>query len=187
VASASDFVKITNRCKHRITIYTRFPRPKKPGSKTRRPLESRIQLDAGETTARAIAYSALVGAKNWDALKDRGCIQLEVVPWTSQFTRVTAVHAKVTFDVKIPGGAPKRVELAAGETSRTVPLGNVVQRQKLQDLARKRLVKLERSYIGPRFAAAPAVGSLGYDDVYVCDRCGGPIVFRYFPPVPIHV
>jgi len=187
VASASDFVRITNNCKHRVTIYTRFPRPKKPDSKTRRSLESRIELEPGETTARAIAYSMLVGAKNWDALRERDCIKFQVVAWTSAFARVTAVRTKVVFDVKVPRATPKHVELAIGETSRTVPLGNVVQRRKLRDLARKRVVKLEHSYIGPRFAAAPAVGSLGGDDVYICNECGGPIVFRYFPPVPIHV
>jgi hypothetical protein len=187
VVSASDFVRITNTCNRRITIYTRFPRPMKPSSRGRRTIESRINLNPRETTARPIAYAALVGARNWDALRERGCIRLEVVPWTSQFARVTAVRSAVTFDVKVPRAAPKRVHVTPGETSRTVPLANVIQRRKLQDLAKKGLVKLDRSPIGPRFAAVPAVGSLGYDDVYICDECGGPIVFRYYPPIPIHV
>jgi hypothetical protein len=188
VPIASDFVKIMNACKHRITVWTRFQRPKKLGSgRARRPLESHIHLDPGETTTRPIAYGALVGAKNWDVLKERKCVQFEVIPWTSQFARIAAVRTSVLFDVKVPRAVPKHIHLVPGETSRTVPLANVIQRRKIQNLAKKGLVRLERSDIGPRLAAAPAVGSLGYDDVYICDECGGPIVFRYSPPIPIHI
>src|ERR1043166_550613 len=130
-------------------------------------------LPAGKTSALAIALTALIGAKNWDALNARGCIGLEYGPWTPPFARVIAGAEAVAFDVSVPGGKSRRVKLAPGQTSRTVPLLAIPERRKLESLARRKRVTLERSYFGPKFSPG-AVGSLGGEDVYICRECGGP-------------
>jgi hypothetical protein len=186
VVATVKFVRVTNKCDRPITIHTRFPRPKKPGFGNPKPLESEITLAPGETSRRAIALTALIGARNWDALKARGCIGLEFVAWTPPFVRVTAGVDSVAFDVPIPGRKPGRVKLDPGQTSRTVPLLAIPQRRKLESLAKRKRITIDRSYIGPKFSPR-AVGSLGTDDVYICNHCGGPIVFRFYPPVPIHI
>jgi hypothetical protein len=186
VVATVKFVRVTNKCNRPITIHTRFPRPKKQGSGNPKPLESHITLAPGETSRRTIALTALIGARNWEALKARGCIGLEFVPWAPPFARITARADPVAFDVPIPRGKPRRVELAPGQTSRTVPLLAIPQRRRLESLAKRKRITLERSYIGPKFSPG-AVGSLGTDDVYICNHCGGPIVFRYYPPRPIHI
>lgn len=187
MAATIKFVKVTNKCDRPITIHTRFPRPKKPGSsKDPKPVESEIRLAPGQTCPRIIPHTALIGARNWDILNARGCIGLEFVPWTSPYARVTARSAPVVFDVRRPKGKPRRIELGPGQTSRAVPLSAILQGRRLVSLAKRRRIILERSYIGPTYSPA-AAGSLGTDDVYICNECGGPIVFRYHPPVPIHI
>jgi len=187
VAVTVKFVKVTNKCDRPITVHTRFPRPKKPGSsRDPKPVLSQFTLAPGETSPRAIALTALIGARNWDTLNARGCIGLEFAPWTAPFARVTARADPIAFDVRLPKGKPRRIELAPGQTSRTVPLSAIPQRRRLESLAKRRRIVLERSHIGPTYSAV-AAGSLGSDDVYICNECGGPIVFRYHPPVPIHI
>jgi hypothetical protein len=187
VAVTVKFVKVTNKCDRPITVHTRFPRPKKSGSsKDPKPVESQIKLAPGQTSARAIALTALIGARNWDTLNARGCIGLEFVPWTPAFATVTARAEPSTFDVQVPGAKPRRVKLSPGQKSRTVPLLAIPQRHRLESLAKRKRITLDRSYIGPSYTSG-AAGSLGSDDVYICNECGGPIVFRYHPPVPIHI
>lgn len=187
MAAQVKFVRVTNTCDRPITVYTRYPKPKKKGSKGSTVHQSSIRLAPGETTSRAIAYSALVGARNWDTLNDRGCISLEFVKWTPPFATVTAQRESVSFDIRVSPKKTRKVTVAEGETSRTIRLSQVVQRKKLQSLAKKRRVKISRTLIGPRYGPARSVGSWGYENVYICDKCGRPIVFRYHPPVPIHI
>jgi len=187
------FVTIKNICKRSITIYLRFLRPKKKD----KPPPPPITLAPGEKS-HALPYPFLVGGKNWDALNRAGCISLETVAWRPQFVRVTPVQRvergkPITLDVVPPPrkGKPKKsrpIVLRGKRQSRAVHLRSIVQRRKLKSLARKKKVALEPvSYLGPPIGKYPSVGSFGYDDVYVCWDCGGPIVFRGSPPVPIHV
>ena len=184
MAKDPRFVSVTNKCGRRITIHARFPRPKKPGRSAARPLDSPITLAPGETS-RVIALNALIGARNWTAVRE--CIDLKDTPWTPTFANVTAKSDSVAFDVRVPGKKrASRVKLAPGQASRTVPVSAIPQRRRLEALARRKSLMLVRSYIGPKYSPG-AAGSLGSDDVYICDKCGGPIVFRYYPPRPIHI
>lgn len=63
---------------------------------------------------------------------------------------------------------------------------------RVDSLGGKQVKQLERakgvSLRPVAFVRLPSRTSYGYDEgVYICDECGGPIVFRGSPPVPIHV
>jgi hypothetical protein len=154
-------------------------------------LETRFDLASGHNS-RPVPYSSLVGAKNWDKLNESGCLSLKNVPWTPTFVSVEnkgeSVLRLMLQLTKKKRRLTKIVRLKQGEISGPLHIGSVVERRQLKLLARrKRVVIRPLAYIGPRAGDARAAGSYGYEDVYICYECGGPIVFRGSPPVPIHV
>lgn len=181
------FVEVTNKCRQRITVYVRFPRPKKPTKHS----ETRFDLDPGHTS-RVVPYASLVGAKHWDELNRRGCLSLKTVPYTPSFVSIenkqdSPLHLNLLVTKKKRRIA-RAIRLKPGEISKPLHIGSIVEKRQLKSLAKKKRVAIRPlAYIGPRVGDMPAVGSYGYEDVYVCWECGGPIVFRGNPPVPIHV
>lgn len=183
------YVCVRNISVKPVTLHPRFPQPKK---KLKPP--SPITL-APDQTSRPMLYDSLVGTKNWSSLVTGEQIGVKDVPWVATFAKIWNISTEpVTFDVELPQKPRdrrkelKRVTLTASETSPPLHLGSITQRRKLKSMAKKKIVSIEPvPYIGPRIADYPSVGSFGYDDVYICYECGGPIVFRYNPPVPIHI
>jgi len=186
---ANRFVEVLNNCKESIRIYLRFPRPKKPKEHS----QTSFSLSPGHSS-RPVPYPSLVGARNWDRLSERSCIKFKDVPWTPTFASVQNTGREpLNIVLRLPARkrrAPKTkiVKVLAGKTSPPLHLPSLLQKRRLKSLARRKAAKvLPLVYIGPRVGDPPAVGSLGYEDVYVCYECGKPIVFRGSPPVPIHV
>jgi hypothetical protein len=181
------FVQVINRCRESITVFLRFPRPKKP-----KQFEStRFVLPPGHTS-RPIPYPALVDGKNWEELNKRECVELKEVPWTPPFAAIEN-KSNLVLDLKLGLTKKKQklttvIKLEAGKTSVPIHLGSVLQKRRLKTLEkRKRVIINPHPYIGPPVGDPPAVASYGYEDVYICYDCGGPIVFRYRPPIPIHI
>jgi hypothetical protein len=189
MAPSLKYVTVTNVSDERIVLYPRFLRPKKPG-----PPRSPIPLDPNQTS-RPLPYHSLEGGKNWDSLAARGCIRLKEVPYIAVFGTIQNRTAQpISVNLELPrraGVGPsqtRRISLKPLEISRSLHLRSILQWRKLKSLAKKRAVSIEPiPYIGPRVADLPSVGSYGDDDVYICWDCGGPIVFRYDPPRPIHI
>ncbi len=186
---AIRFIEIVNNCKETIRVYLRFPRPKKP----RELSQTSFSLSPGHSS-RPVPYPSLVGARDWDRLHERSCIKFNDVPWTPSFALVqNKSREPLNIVLRLPPKkrrAPKTriIRVPAGKTSPPLHLPSLLQKRQLKSLARRKAAKiLPLAYIGPRVGDPPAVGSFGYEDVYVCYDCGKPIVFRGSPPVPIHV
>ncbi|MBI2682341.1 MAG: hypothetical protein HYX26_03850 [Acidobacteriales bacterium] len=77
----------------------------------------------------------------------------------------------------------KRIGLEPHQT-RAFTESALKRQPEILDLAKRNVIKMSPIV----FALPPAPSSYGYDEgFYVCDECGGPIIFRYSPPRPIHV
>ncbi|MFQ5903711.1 MAG: hypothetical protein ACE5JO_08475, partial [Candidatus Binatia bacterium] len=99
-------------------------------------------------------------------------------------TGVAPLQLKVELRKKKARRA-KVVTVRPGQVSKPIHIASVVQKRRLKSLARRKTVRITPlAYIGPRVGDRPAAGSYGYEDVYICYDCGGPIVFRGSPPVP---
>lgn len=183
------YVSVRNVSNKPVTLHPRFPQPKK---KLKSPTPITL---APDQTSRPMLYDSLVGTKNWNSFVTGKQIAVKDVPWVATFAKIENTFSEpVSFDLELPKKPRerrkevRRVTLTPSETSPPLHLGSITQRRKLKSLAKRKIVSIEPvPYIGPRIADYPSVGSFGYDDVYICYDCGGPIVFRYSPPVPIHV
>ncbi len=184
---STRFVEVTNKCDQKITVYLRFPRPKKPT----RHSETRFDLAPGHTS-RPVPYASLVGAKHWNELNERGCLSLKKVPYTPTFASIqNQEDSYLRLNLRLTRKKrqlTKVIRLKPGEISGPLHIGSVIEKRRLKSLSRKKRVTIRPlAYIGPRAGDVRAAGSYGYEDVYICYDCGGPIVFRGNPPVPIHV
>lgn len=193
------FVRITNKCSTAIRIYFTFLKPKKG----RQPQLTPFDLNPGDTS-RPVPYMRLVGAKDWDDLCEKGCILLKDVIWTPPFAFIENKQTE-PLELALPlppkrkqkEGELKQILVPPSEQSGALYIPRLIQRARLKVLAKRKEVSIVPvPHIGPRIGEPPAVrsygykvavGSYGYDDVFVCWDCGGPIIFRYNPPVPIHV
>ena len=177
------YVRITNLGTGTIHIHLQPPGEAHKGKET----PSAIVLRPGETST-AILWTALRASPDWPALRESKRLRLQRVRNVPAFRRL-----KARTDVPVP--VRLRVRTASGQRrSKTIRVSRrhprAVQESAIDDIkALFELVTQGKITAGPfTFNVVPARGSYGYeDDVYICDVCGGTIVFRYRPPHPVHV
>ena len=185
------YVKVTNHCEETVEVYIRRPRAKKQTSAMKaRP--SKYTLRPDDDTP-PLPEHMLIGAKGWEALKNRECVEIAEVPHELRFVHVVNTsEQRVSIDLAPATKARTRekttVTVSPDKKSRLIDLKSVAQRRKLDHLVRDKKVMVEPNYeIGPTTGRKGAVASYVGESVYICYECGGPIVFRGSPPTPIHI
>ena len=185
--SQQEYVQITNNCRDTIIVYIRYPRPKKSAKGPK----SVILTPQQKTHPLPIHF--LVGARGWDKLKNRDCVNIESITDEPRFVQLLNRSTEVlSFDIrlalKVAKKAKTTIELKPGKRSRRVEMKSVSQRRRLDHLVKKKQVDVLPVYdIGPSTGRGRAVASYADEDVYTCYKCGGPIVFRGSPPTPVHI
>jgi hypothetical protein len=175
------WVKVTNGCSDVITVYLRYPRPKKRFSKRR----GHFKLRPAEES-NPLPYPYLIGAKDWDALRRRRCVTVEEVSYRPEYVELLNL-SPTPITVAIKTKKQRALLLEPDKPSRRVARKALAKPATLQKLVRARQIALIPVWeIGPA-TSERSVGSYEDDRVYTCDECGGPIVFRGSPPVPIHI
>lgn len=185
--SQQEYVQITNNCKETIKVYLRYRRPKKSAKRPK----SFILTPRQKTHPVPIHF--LVGARGWNELKNRDCVNIESIAYEPHFVQLLNLSREVlSFEIKLVSKVAKKVKttikLEPGKRSRTVEASSVSQRRRLNNLVKKKQVDILPIYdIGPSTGRGRAVASYADEDVYTCFKCGGPIVFRGSPPTPVHI
>ena len=65
---------------------------------------------------------------------------------------------------------------------------SISQPRRIESLVKKKVVGILPVYdIGPSTGRGKSIASYVDEDVYICYKCGGPIVFRVSPPTPVHI
>jgi hypothetical protein len=134
-----------------------------------------------------------VGARGWENLKNLSCVRIKKVPFQPRFVFVfNKTQEVLSLNIRPPVEKIKvkisTLSIKPNEKSRAVDVQSLSQKKRLNDLIKKNKVSLfPVEDIGPQKETTNAIGSYGAEDVYSCQRCGGPIVFRYHPPIPIHI
>jgi hypothetical protein len=135
-----------------------------------------------------VLLSAIVGCNGWAAVKD--CIHIEDAKDVPDFVRlITPSKKAIEIAVRTKAekrGRPRRhkIRISARSKPRAIRADIIVDKKEIRKLEMRKLLKLVPFV--PIYP--PSTGSYGYDDdFYICDDCGHPIVFRGFPPTPIHV
>jgi len=190
VVAEPRYVRIVNNCDETVTVHRRFPRPKKslPAPRRITPLKLKPQHASS-----ALPYHELVGADGWSTLIKRPCIEVMDVEYEPRFVELLNTS-----------GAPLQVELQpahreAAQGPVTVLIGpkdepriidaeafaNPDELRRLVEDAKVRIKPVVA--IGPPTGLGRSVASFGSESVYVCNECGGPIVFRGSPPHPVHI
>lgn len=184
----SHFVNVINNCSKTITVQIRVPRPKKgPPPPIPKSIKVRPNHESGP-----LPYAHVVGTQSWDALHDLGCVEFVRTRSLARFYSIENVSDQ-PIKLKVSPKAPpekKRVATIAikpGRKSRPLDIKSI-SRARVDSLLDRKAIRLNPvKYIGPRVGPEPAVGSYFGENVYVCYKCGRPIVFRGYPPRPIHI
>ena len=183
-------VRVINNCTEAITFFFRHRRPMKGRAPTL--LISPVTLQPAEESV-PLPYHALVGARGWAELSRRECVQLVTVDFVPRFVTLTnltpdTVVAEVRPVVAHPRREVRPLELRPRKESRIVDLASISRRGKIGQYLRDGNLKTSLvEAIGPSTGARGAVASFSGESVYICYECGGPIIFRGSPPVPIHI
>jgi hypothetical protein len=186
--SEPEYVKVTNNCPEKITVYLRYPRPRKGSLKG----PGWFTLISSQSS-HPLPLHFLVGAKGWESLKNRACVHIESVSFEPRFVRIAnlsgaTIELAVVPTAKVAKKRKTTLTIRPGRESRTVDIQSVTQRQRLNNFVKRGQVTVAPVYdIGPSTGRSHAVGSYAAEDVYICYKCGGPIVFRGFPPTPVHI
>jgi hypothetical protein len=180
------FVQIKNISEEPITLYPRFERPKKEAQ----PRWDPVRLKPRQVCD-AMPEGAIAGSRGWHDLVARGSVEVTVVSSPARFVAVEPVGpetVRLPLMVRPPNQKlHKHVFAFAPGRRRTVHLTSIKDSAALRRLVKQRKIRLERApYIAPSRHAG-SYGSFGDEQVYVCWKCGGAIVFRGSPPTPIHV
>ncbi len=187
------YVRITNNCTETIKVYLRYVMHTKPSLRRRR--KRFIALKPRETSY-PVAKTNLVGGKNWEEISSRPCVLIETVEHEHRFFVVKntgrspiAIPIKISVPQELAEKYPKQertIVIRPGAFSRSIDKKALKFPGQLQELVKARLALVKAVDIGPSKKTG-AVGSLDGEDVYICYQCGGPIIFRYNPPRPVHV
>lgn len=184
------YVKVTNHCTETINIFFRFLRE----TKVKKPKKVSIRLFPGETSD-AIPYPRLVGAKGWQAIEERQCVEITTVDYEPQFILIrneTDKQIELPISVKDPKRPRRKVgtfNIAPQTSPKPLYKKSLLKRSELNKLIDNKSITIKPFIdIGPKTSKNPeVVGSYYGEDVYICYKCGRPIVFRGYPPTPIHV
>ena len=185
------YVKVANHCVETILVYLRHRRPKKESSLARGRRTHYSLCPERETPP--LAYHLLVGAKGWESLSSKKCIEIYDVPHEPRFAQIQNISGEsITIELAPAKEAGRRaratVTVQPDESSKAVDLGSVTERSKLSRLAEDKKISINPILeIGPPTGRKGAVASYVGESVYVCYKCGGPIIFRFSPAVPIHL
>jgi hypothetical protein len=186
--SQQEALEITNNCNDTITVFFRYPRPKK---QIERP--NSVILHPGQKT-HPIPVHLLVGSRGWEKLKSRECVKIESVAYEARYVRLLNRTKEVvlSFNIRLAAKLAKKakttIELKPGQRSRSVQVSSISQRRRLDNLVKEKQVEILPVYdIGPSTGRGRSVASYADEDVYTCYKCGGPIVFRGSPPTPVHI
>lgn len=182
----SDFVKVINGSRHSITVSLYYRRRrgayKRPKSFT---------LEPGEESV-PVSRDLLIAGEGWDELRANREVRIEPVRYDPRYIRLeNQSSATVQLTLKVPRPKPSArvpaITIKPREVSRMVDMKTLKRPSQL-----KKLIKTKQISVQPVFEIAPpwtsrAAGWYYGESVYTCDICGGPIVFRYSPPKPIHI
>ena len=185
--STPQYVKLLNECEETIKVYLRYPRSPKP---FRRTTEIKI-LPKHES--RALPYPLLIGAKDWDLLKKRDCLKITEVPFEPRFLELLNISTQsLSFEI-VPATEARtreitKVTIEPEESSRIIDQQSLREPGLLNKLEKEKKIQIMPVLdIGPSTGLKGAVGSFVGESVYICYKCGGPIIFRGSPPKPVHI
>lgn len=144
-------------------------------------------IKPGETSD-PILYTALVGAPSWEAVKHDPDISARDVPNPPRFIAVKNRSNKrlsLLLKVKSEEKAKRKPStiVLKPQSSKAFRLDSLGTKQ-VRDLTQNRSISVSPISL----VRLPSKSSYGYDSgVHICDKCGGPIIFRGSPPRPVHV
>lgn len=194
------FVEIINKSEETITIYPNWPKTKNGKPKTRSP---EVILPPGGTS-RPLPYDIFIKCKDFEVLVKESKISMEDVNVEPPFVTIKNQSSEeFSFELRLPEKPKKKsnengeppdnkniinVKIPPGLTSTPLHFNSIIDKSDIE--SRDSIIVEPVSYIGPPISDSTdfkIIGSLGYEDVYACWECGEPIVFRYRPPIPIHI
>jgi hypothetical protein len=183
------YVTITNNCEEEVTINIRYPKPMKESLGK---YLNEIVLFPNEKTY-PLPYHLIIGAKGWKTLKETDCVLVELTEFEPRFTHILNVsketlNISITPDVDIEKKKPTSVRVSPKKAARSLDRKSIDEPSELIKLEKEEKIKITPvRYIGPPTDAKGSAGSFFGESVYVCYKCGGPIIFRGSPPRPIHI
>lgn len=183
------YVTITNNCSKTITIYIRFPKPMKVSSGKHL---TDILLPPNQKTI-PLPYHLLFGAKGWKKLQEIECVHIARADFEPRFAQIHNISSEsltisVTPDVEIAKRHTTSIRIAPKKPSRSIDSKSIDKPSQVKELEQQQKVKITPiRYIGPPTGYKGAVGSFLGESVYICYKCGGPIIFRGSPARPIHI
>lgn len=183
------WVKIRNHSQRTVSFDLPYLKPSKPIPGYQR--NFRVVLHPDEVSL-PVLWSKLIGSPEYHTLFQQSMITVEPSPAPEKYELLNSTERPISIQVR-PKGAhrkkPRRILIKPQEKSKPIPFKDIVNKKEVNSLLRKKSIVLRPSdYIGPIISKIGSNWYYGYeDDVYVCDHCGGPIVFRDYPPIPIHI
>jgi hypothetical protein len=185
------YVVVTNHCPEKVKIFFRYIRE----IKARKKEKVSITLSPGETSP-AIPYTRIIGAKDWEVIKQRTCIKIEETTYEPRFIYLEnntdeTVSIPITVSVAKEGQPRHRTSLDINPHSVSKPIDkkSLAKKVAFNKLVSDNKIRMREFIdVGPSFSLNPdVVGSYYGEEVYICYKCGRPIVFRDHPPRPIHI
>ena len=182
-------VNIVNDCIELITINLNYPRAMKE-SRAHRPGQLDIPPKRGINN---LPLYLLVGGKDWDKIQKIDCVHIEHTEYEPSFEYFTNMTQEIiTLAIKptkeIPEPRPETLQIDPKKRPRALNRISIDKPARIRKLVQEeKLILTPLRYIGPPTTERGSVGSYLGESVYMCYRCGGPIIFRGSPPRPIHV
>ena len=182
------YVTITNNCSKTITIYIRYPKPMKASSG-----KHLTDIPLSPNQEATLPYHLLVGAKGWKKLQDTECINISRADYEPRFAQIHNISSEsltltVTPDVEIAKRHTTSIRISPKKPARSIDSKSIDKPTQIKELEQHQKIRISPiRYIGPPTGHKGAVGSFLGDSVYVCYKCGGPIIFRGSPARPVHI
>jgi hypothetical protein len=180
------WVRLRNLTKRTLNFVLRYLKPSKPV----KDYQSNFRVVLGpEKVSLPVLWSKLIGSPDYHALVEEGAIAVEPSSPPEKYVLLSATNRPISIQVRPKGAKARRILVKPQRKSIPIRLKDIVNKKEVNSLLRKKSIVLRPSdYIGPIVSKVGSNWYYGYeDDVYVCDECGGPIVFRGYPPIPIHI
>lgn len=185
------FVKVINHCQETIKVYLRRLRSKKARPAWQQRASEFIVCPGQESPP--LPYNRLHGGKGWTSWSTKECVEIAEVPYEYRFVHILnqsqeSVSIELAPAVEARTRERTTVTVQPDQGSRAIDLGSVRKPSKLNTLVKDDKISIEPIHeIGPSTGRKGAVASYIGESVYLCYRCGGPIIFRGSPPTPVHI